>query len=232
MAEQPLADCSFEWGFEMQESRDAAVVDFANEQFGYGLIPSCTQEEMLMCARPEALAGCAIAPVMQAQEVVLVVGARHMVHCTKPSSAEKFRYTGLCEEDQDPAIMIGVDAFKALLEQQLQLYESTEHAAGCDTPPAAVVELVSPKLIESSSVAVPRQPSLRQLVLSLCSGHYALVSVLRSLCCHCAVTVFTVLSLFSLCCHCAVTVPSPVSHLHSLHYHLLLPVQPLRYQHH
>ena len=27
-------------------------------------------------------------------------------------------------------------------------------------------------------------------------------------------------------------VPTPVSHLHSLHYHLLLPVQPLRYQHH
>ena len=126
MAEQPLADCSFEWGFEMQESRDAAVTDFANEQFGYGLIPSCTQEEMLMCARPEALAGCAIAPVMQAQEVVLVVGARHMVHCTKPSSAEKFRYTGLCEEDQDPAIMIGVDAFKALLELPVEAKTETQ----------------------------------------------------------------------------------------------------------
>ena len=29
-----------------------------------------------------------------------------------------------------------------------------------------------------------------------------------------------------------VGIPPPVSHLHSLHYHLLLPVQPLRYQHH
>lgn len=124
---RPIADCSFVWGTEMQESRGSAIVDFANEQFGYGIIPSATQEEMIMCARPEALVGCAIATVMADHEAVLIARARHIVHCSKPSGSSPFRYLGLCaEETQTESILIGVDAFKALLDLQLEVNPATQ----------------------------------------------------------------------------------------------------------
>lgn len=126
VSSQPLADMEVVWGQEMQELRAAAVVDFANEQFGYGIIPSCTQEEMLMMARPEALVGCALSPVMAADEAIIAAGAQQFVHCRKPDGKAAFIYRGRCEkEDTQPALLIGVDASKALLDLDYELSTPT-----------------------------------------------------------------------------------------------------------
>merc|ERR1712194_527469 len=106
-------DLEFQWGREMQEERCDAVVDFANEHFGYGIIPSATQEEMLMCAMPEALVGCILSVSMDTHEAILVTGARHVVHCTKPTGIAPFRYLGRCSKEAETSSMIiGVDASK------------------------------------------------------------------------------------------------------------------------
>ena len=67
-----------------------AIVDFANEDFGFGVtIPSCTQEEVLLSIRPELYAGLLFVETLADDEAMIVEGAAEF--CGHMGHGEEFR---------------------------------------------------------------------------------------------------------------------------------------------
>ena len=92
---------------DMESVKADAIVNFANEQLSYGLINSCTQEEILNVCTPESYISLLFCEAMRDNEVIVVRGCRRF--STYSGYLNSFKFTGQYNDTlfQD---QIGLDA--------------------------------------------------------------------------------------------------------------------------
>lgn len=92
---------------DMESVNANAIVNFANEQLSYGVINSCTQEEILNVCCPETYLALLFAESMRDDEIIIVKGARRF--STYSGYLHGFKWTGMYNDNvfQD---QIGLDA--------------------------------------------------------------------------------------------------------------------------
>lgn len=91
----------------MESVKAHAIVNFANEQLSYGIINSCTQEEILNVCCPETYLALLFIESMEDNEIIIIKGARRFSNYT--GYLHSFKWTGTYNDTifQD---QIGLDA--------------------------------------------------------------------------------------------------------------------------
>eukprot|EP00759_Apiculatamorpha_spiralis_P052850 PhF_6_TR6035/c0_g1_i2/m.8715/K07759/PARG; poly(ADP-ribose) glycohydrolase len=108
---KPLTTVTFTGATRIEDLQGAGGhVNFANKQLSLGIIPSCTQEEVLFSFRPEMYPAILLVETLESNEAVIFRGCRKM--CSYTGYLSSFAFSGDGRDPPHDPIpeVIGIDA--------------------------------------------------------------------------------------------------------------------------